>query len=54
MLEASGLSLPQMALIGKLEGVGSRGIGAPQTVAKLLEPDQEFSFFRSTDPKSDG
>jgi hypothetical protein len=32
-------------VVGKFEADGSPAIGAPQTVAKLLEPNQEFHFF---------
>jgi hypothetical protein len=39
------------SVVGKFEADGSRAIGAPQTVAKLLEPNQEFHFFDRFSPK---
>jgi len=45
------------SVVGKFEADGGgRAIGAPQTVAKLLEPNQEFHFFDRFRPSrsSDG
>jgi len=48
--KASGRSLPKFSLVGKFEEAGSPDIGAPQTVAKLVEAGQEFHFFDASAP----